>query len=150
MSLQARAYDATNSGGRTPGSKLLASSPPLPRPDGGGNPWPCTCVHGPKKTHRPSRHLLRNNRHANHNRDIDHLVNVLQIRREAATVESRLSSHRPHLWNFRPAHRGRATTGCNCEISTVYPRLHLWKTCKQGHRPPNTNWGISMPNLSTP
>ena len=21
--------------------------PPLPRPDGGGNPWPCTCVHGP-------------------------------------------------------------------------------------------------------
>ena len=110
-----------------------------------GEPWPCTCVHGPKKTHRPSRHLLlNNNRHANHNRDIDHLVNVLQIRREAATVKSRLSSHRPHLWNFRPAHRGRASTGCNCEISTVYPRLHLWKTSKQGHRPPNTNWGISM------
>ena len=21
----------------------------LPRPDGGRNPWPCTCVHGPKK-----------------------------------------------------------------------------------------------------
>ena len=48
-----------------------------------GEPWPCTCVHGPEKTHRPSRHLsLNNNRHANHNRDIDLLVNVLQIRRE--------------------------------------------------------------------
>ena len=22
----------------------------LPRPDGGGQPWPCTCVHGPKKS----------------------------------------------------------------------------------------------------
>ena len=37
-------------GGRTPGSKLPASPPPLPRPDGGGYPWPCTCVHGPKKS----------------------------------------------------------------------------------------------------
>ena len=35
-------------GGRTPGSKLPASPPPLLRPDGGGQPWPCTCVHGPK------------------------------------------------------------------------------------------------------
>ena len=42
--------NATNSGGRTPGSKLPASPPPLLRPDGGGQPWPCTCVHGPKKT----------------------------------------------------------------------------------------------------
>ena len=67
-----------------------------------GEPWPCTCVHGPKKTHRPSRHLLlNNNRHAKHNRDIDHHVNILQIRREAATVGSRLSSHRPHLWNLQ-------------------------------------------------
>ena len=33
-----RAYDATNSGGRTPGSKLPASPPPLPRPDGRGTP----------------------------------------------------------------------------------------------------------------
>ena len=38
---------APNSGGRTPGSKLPASPPPLPRPDGGVQPWPCTCVHGP-------------------------------------------------------------------------------------------------------
>ena len=29
---------ASNSGGRTPGSKLAASPPPLPRPDGGGQP----------------------------------------------------------------------------------------------------------------
>ena len=42
-------------GGRTPGSKLPASSPPLPRPDGGGNHWPCTCVHGPKNS---SRHAM--------------------------------------------------------------------------------------------
>ena len=41
---------ASNSGGRTPESKLPASPPPLPRPDGGGQPWPCTCAHGPKKT----------------------------------------------------------------------------------------------------
>ena len=37
---------ATNSGGRIPGSKLPASPPPLHRPDGGCQPWPCTCVHG--------------------------------------------------------------------------------------------------------
>ena len=37
-SVLARADDATNSGGRTPGSKLPASPPPLPRPDGGGTP----------------------------------------------------------------------------------------------------------------
>ena len=29
--------------------------PPLLRPDGGGNPWPCTCVHGPKNS---SRHAM--------------------------------------------------------------------------------------------
>ena len=45
---------ATNSGGRTPGSKLPASPPHLPHPDGRGNPWPCTCVHGPKNSSRQS------------------------------------------------------------------------------------------------
>ena len=35
-------------------SKLPASPPPLPRPDGRGNPWPCTCVHGSKKPSRQS------------------------------------------------------------------------------------------------
>ena len=49
---------ATNSGGRTPGSKLPASPPPLPRPNGGGNPWPCTCVHGPNNS---SRHAMNCN-----------------------------------------------------------------------------------------
>ena len=47
-----RIAHAPNSGGRTPGSKLPASPPPLPRPDGGGQPWPCACAHGPKKTTR--------------------------------------------------------------------------------------------------
>ena len=28
---------------------LPASPPPLPRPNGGGQPWPCACAHGPKK-----------------------------------------------------------------------------------------------------
>ena len=36
LSWRVRACDAPNSGGRTPGSKLPASPPPLPRPDGGG------------------------------------------------------------------------------------------------------------------
>ena len=39
-----------NSGGRTPGSKLPASPPPLLRPNGGGQPWPCACAHGPKNS----------------------------------------------------------------------------------------------------
>ena len=39
---------ASNSGGRTPGSKLPASPPPLPRPDGGGQPWPCAYAQSPK------------------------------------------------------------------------------------------------------
>ena len=45
---------ATNSGGRTPGSKLPASPPPLLRPDGGGTPWPCACAQGPKKSSHQS------------------------------------------------------------------------------------------------
>ena len=91
-----------------------------------GEPWPCTCVHGPKKTQRLRRHLLlSNNRHANHNRDIDHLVNVLQIRRAAATVGNRLSSHRPHLWNMQACTPRPSDNGCNYEITTDYPRLHL-------------------------
>ena len=45
-------------GGRTPGSKLPASPPPLPLPDGMGNPWPCTCVHGPENS---SRHAMNCN-----------------------------------------------------------------------------------------
>ena len=44
----------TKLSGRTPGSKPPASPPPLPRPDGGGQPWPCTCVHGPKKSDTPA------------------------------------------------------------------------------------------------
>ena len=118
-----------NSGGRTPGSKLPASPPPLPRPDGLGNPWPCACAHGPKKTQRPSQHLsLNNDRHANHNRDIDHLVNVMQLRREgAATVGSRLSHRRLHLCNLltctNEAKRQRAAT---VGFQLSFPRLHLW------------------------
>ena len=48
---------APNSGGRAPGSKLPASPPPLPRPDGGGQPWPCTCVHGPTSTSVVTAHV---------------------------------------------------------------------------------------------
>ena len=29
---------------------------PYPRPDGGGQSWPCTCVHGPKKTPHEAHH----------------------------------------------------------------------------------------------
>ena len=67
--------DATNSGGSTPGSKLPASPPLLSRPGGGGQPWPCTCVHGPEKNYAvgslPAPEDL-------HNQDVEHLVNGLQ------------------------------------------------------------------------
>ena len=54
-SVLARADDATNSGGRTPGSKLPASPPPLPRPDGGGQPLAVYLCTRPKKpTHQPT------------------------------------------------------------------------------------------------
>ena len=112
------------------GDRLLASPPPLPRPDdGGGQPWPCACAHGPKKTQQPSRHLsLNNDRHENHNRDIDHFVSALQLRHErAATVGSRLSPRRLHLWNLltctTKAKRQRAAT-VGYQLS--FPRLHLW------------------------
>ena len=40
-----RPMHATNSGGRTPSSKLPASPPPLPRPDGGGQTLAlCLCT----------------------------------------------------------------------------------------------------------
>ena len=54
MSVQARACDAPNSGGRTPGSKLPASPPPLPHPNGGGTRAVYLCTR-PKK---PTRHAM--------------------------------------------------------------------------------------------
>ena len=57
MSIQARACDAPNSGGRTPGSKLPASPPPLPRPDGGGTLAVYLCTR-PKKAF-PSHHEMQ-------------------------------------------------------------------------------------------
>ena len=47
--------DAPYSGGRTPGSKLPASPPPLLRPDGGGQPWPCACALKNQTPRRPTR-----------------------------------------------------------------------------------------------
>ena len=68
-SVLARADDATNSGGRTPGSKLPASSPPLPRPDGGGTPGRV-----PVYTAKKSQPINRRTAPVElHNRDIDHL-----------------------------------------------------------------------------
>ena len=58
-----------NSGGRAPGSKLPASPPPLPRPDGGGTP-------GRVPVYTAQKSLPVNRRTAPvelHNRDIDHL-----------------------------------------------------------------------------
>ena len=46
---------ATNSGGRTPGSKLPVSPPPLPRPDDGGTPGRVPVYTAQKK---PSRHTM--------------------------------------------------------------------------------------------
>ena len=42
---------APNSGGRTPGSKLPESPPPLPRPDGGGTPGRVPVYTAQKKRH---------------------------------------------------------------------------------------------------
>ena len=63
---------ASNSGGRTPESKLPASPPPVPRPDGGTGPYQQL-----KASFMP--HDAINSRHWNsldlHNRGIDHHVN---------------------------------------------------------------------------
>ena len=96
-------------GGRTPGSKLPASPPPLPRPDGGGQPWPCACAHGPKKSTR---------RRACHQ----------PVQETMPTAELPQLLHcldQPqHLSIHNDGHVTNKPTNCNCGISQSSPRLH--------------------------
>ena len=97
---------APNSGGRTPGSKLPASPPSLPRPDGGGQPWPCPCVHDPKKStrqracHQPVQETMPN-------AELPQFLHCLDQPRH-------LSLHNDRHVNDSVQHRS-----CNCGISTV-------------------------------
>ena len=49
VSVHIRPQDAPNGVAEHLGASSRRPPPPLPRPNGGGTPWPCTCVHGPRK-----------------------------------------------------------------------------------------------------
>ena len=89
---------AINLGGRTPGSKLPASPPPLLRPNGGGQPWPCACAQSPTKTR--AQHLSLNTTG----------MSTTRSKKRAATVGSRLSPNTAHelqdLYNPRRPPQG--------------------------------------------
>ena len=102
-------------------------------------------VHTALKRH-PSRHLsLNNDRHANHNRGID---NVLQLRHErGATVGSRLSSQNAPVEPADLHNRGRASTGCNCGISTVYSTTAPVEPAGHARKPASTSCNCGISNV---
>ena len=92
-------------GGRTLGSKPPASPPPLPRPNGGSQPWPCTCVHGPKKSTR---------QRACHQPVQDNANCGTPQNLHCLDQPRHLSLHNNRHVNDSVQHRS-----CNCGISTV-------------------------------
>ena len=62
------------------GVRLPATPPPLPRPNGGGQPWSCACAQGPYQQLRATfmpREAVKTRHWKSldvHNRSIDHLV----------------------------------------------------------------------------
>ena len=104
---------APNSGGRTPGSKLPASPPPLPRPDGGGQPWPCACAHGPEKE-APSAHQR-----------VDELP---------------LMPHTTGTSTTMPMYCNQAAKRCNCGSSTVSPQTYTCVAAQTALRPMPYKW----------
>ena len=109
--------DASNSGGRTPGSELPASPPFLPRPNGGVNP-------GPVPVHRalnvqptsplPSQHEHKTSTTVDELRQvINHTAPVVAYNGHATTspelneaAVARLSSPRLHKRTAGPAQKG--------------------------------------------
>ena len=105
-------------GGRTPGSKLPASPPPLPRPDGGGNPLPYTCVHGPSS----SRHAMN------------------------STVRRETSTNTRHERRKHPRSTLESQSQCNLSTQSTWTRQlqwHQWcflsKNC-EGHNGRFHSW----------
>ena len=88
------------------GVKLPASPPPLPRPDGGGQPWPCACAHGPKKStrqracHQPVQETMP--------------TAELPLFLHCLDQPGHLSLHKDRHVGDSAEHRS-----CNCGISTV-------------------------------
>ena len=98
---------ASNSGGRTPGSKLPASPPPLPRPNGGGQP-------GPVPVHRAL------NPPSNSRLCMDTGTSKLSM--NCATSLTKASV---------VAHNGHATT-CTANVDHLINELQLGKLCGEG------------------
>ena len=73
MSVHTIQQHAPNKGARSPVSKLPVTPAPLPHPNGGGQPWPCACAQGPTKRHASCKSTQPAHR------DVDHLVNELQL-----------------------------------------------------------------------
>ena len=155
---------AINSGGSHLGVRLLATPPPLLRPNG-VNSRPCTCVQGPKKIpHTPSEHC--NCATVAVYCTLNHQTNVVahngenglvQAReRQAATVGSRLATqqgHRPPLRKDRESTtsderqlRHQQNLSCTTTgMGTTRQELQLWKTtifCTSG---PHTNQEAARP-----
>ena len=125
MSVQARACDATNSGGRTPGSKLPASPPPLPHPNGGGT----RAVYLSTRPKKPTRHAM--------NRTIWNETSIITRHGDASTSAAHWSRRDSAVCRRRA--RGHdccsGIEGASCQaVDTDAPlnfhsRLELPKAC---------------------
>ena len=118
---------------------------PLPRPDGGGQPWPCACAHGPKKTTR---------RRARH-QPVQETMSTAEPSQFLHCLDQprHLSLHNDRHVNDSVQHRS-----CNCGISTVssqtaprsLPDLH------NQHQPPcqctvtgETQWSLKSETMGS-
>ena len=113
------------------GVRLPASPPPLPRHDGGGQSWPCTCVQGPKKNVETSTcrctgtstgmptSLSRKSGPVEHHEDELHLRHIHCDAHQvqgACHCTQRARKPRPRTGGIAPG----ASTSCNCGDSTVF------------------------------
>ena len=102
VSVHAIQQYAPNSGGRTPGSKLPASPPPLLRPSGGGQPWlkAATSQLTSQHEHRTST-----------------TVNELQkvIDNTAPVVAQKGHAQQGHQGHAQQGHRQNQPCTCHCQ-----------------------------------
>ena len=140
VSVHATQQHAMNSGGKSPGASD-SRRPRLPRPNGGGQPWPCACAQGSTKLHASCR------RAQPAHRDVDHLVNEPWKTACAPCHDdfpascncgstNVLSTTAPG--NLHDPHNKSATVSTNWRISLVRQQSGPWEAAsayQQGREP---------------
>ena len=118
----------------------------LPRPDGGGNPWPCTCVHGPKKL-IPSRHELQLRRPPQFSARLDPMPcrnnnGHVTLSKNCTCARTTLMVMSPHRYTSHfslrhlPFNLNREKKQLSAQISSLLLNQH--SACKHTQRPLDT------------